>query len=204
MQGDDTLFPQNSYCLQCERGLSAFDTRHRFVASGLWDVPVGKGKRVNISNRLADALVGGWQIGSILTLQSGFPITPNIGGSDRSGTGGGFDRPNATGISPYLDNPTPSQWFNLAAFALAPAGTLGTAGRNSIIGPGIESWDFSMHKDFNIREDQRIEFRWEAFNAANHPVWGTPNTNAINSGFGTISGTRLNMRQMQLALKYVF
>ena len=109
VQGDDTLFPSNSYCVKCEYGLSAFDTRQRFVASGLWDLPVGKGKHVNIANRFANAVVGDWQMGSIVTLQSGFPITPNIGGTDRSGTGGGFDRPNATGVSPYLDNPTTDQ-----------------------------------------------------------------------------------------------
>jgi hypothetical protein len=154
---------------------------------------------------VADAVVGGWQIGSILTAQSGFPITPNVGGSDRSGTGGGFDRPNATGISPYLDNPVPSRWFNIAAFTPNALGTFGTAGRNSVIGPGLLTWDFSTHKDFTVTESQRLEFRWEAFNAANHPVWGTPNTNAnAPAQFGVITGTRTNMRQMQFALKYVF
>ena len=128
VQGDDTLFPANSYCVRCEYGLSAFDTRQRFVATGLWDLPVGKGKQVNISNKVANAVVGDWQVGSIVTLQSGFPITPNIGGTDRSGTGGGFDRPNATGVSPYLDNPTPSKWFNLAAFTVPTPGTYGNVG----------------------------------------------------------------------------
>jgi hypothetical protein len=205
VQGDDTLFPQNSYCVRCERGLSAFDTRHRFVTSGLWDIPIGKGRRVNVSNAFADAVIGGWQIGSIVTAQSGFPITPNVGGSDRSGTGGGFDRPNATGISPYLENPIPSKWFNIAAFTPNALGTFGTAGRNSVIGPGMLTWDFSTHKDFRIREAQTLEFRWEAFNAANHPVWGTPNTNANSPAqFGVITGTRVSMRQMQFALKYIF
>ena len=73
------------------------------------------------------------------------------------------------------------------------------------MGPGMFTWDFSTHKDFQIHEGHRIEFRWEAFNAANHPVWGTPNSNANSSAsFGTITGTRINMRQMQCALKYVF
>ena len=205
VQGDDTLFPQNSYCVRCERALSAFDTRHRFVTSGLWDLPIGKGRRVNLQNKVVDALAGGWQIGSIITLQSGFPITPNVGGSDRSGTGGGFDRPNATGLSPYLSDPQPYRWFDIAAFTPNTPGTFGTAGRNSVIGPHIVAWDFSTHKDFKVTESQYLQFRWEAFNAGNHPVWGTPNTNANSPGsFGTITGTRLSMRQMQLALKYVF
>ena len=73
VQGDDTLFPQNSYCRKCEWALSAFDARHRFVTSDLCDVPIGKGRVVNVTNPLANAMVGGWQVGSIWTVQSGFP-----------------------------------------------------------------------------------------------------------------------------------
>jgi hypothetical protein len=207
VQGDDTLFPQNSYCVRCERGLSAFDTRHRFVTSGLWDIPVGKGRRVDLQSGWLDAIAGGWQLGSIITVQSGFPINPTVGGSDRSGAGGLFDRPNATGISPYLSNPTPSKWFNIAAFTPNTPGTFGNVGRNSIIGPGMFTWDFSTHKDFMMpyAESHRLEFRFEAFNVLNHPVWATPNVNAnAPTQFGVITGTRVNMRQMQLALKYVF
>jgi hypothetical protein len=205
VQGDDTLFPSNSYCIRCERGLSAFDTRQRVVTSGLWDIPIGKGRRMNIQNGFVDAVIGGWQLGSIVTLQSGFPIVVNIGGTDRSQNGSGYDRPNATGISPYLDNPVPAHWFNLAAFALQAPGTLGNAGRNTLVGPGMVSWDFSTHKDFRIREGQTLQFRWEVFNMPNHPVWSNPNANANNSGtFGVIGGTRTNMRNMQFALKYVF
>ncbi len=205
VQGDDTLFPQNSYCVRCERGLSAFDTRQRFVTSGLWDIPIGKGRRVNLQNSFVDAVAGGWQLGSIVTVQTGFPITASVGGSDRSGTGGGYDRPNATGISPYKSDPIPASWFNLAAFTPNTLGTFGTAGRNTLIGPRLLTWDFSTHKDFRIREGQTLQFRWEAFNVMNHPVWSSPNANANNpSTFGVISGTRVGMRQMQFALKYVF
>jgi hypothetical protein len=205
VQGDDVLFLQNSYCVRCDRGLSAFDTRQRFVTSAMWDLPIGKGKRVNIANRFANAVIGDWQTGSIITFQSGFPISVNIGGTDRSGTGSGYDRPNATGLSPYPSSQTPSSWFNLAAFQLQPAGTLGNLGRNAVVGPGMLTWDFSLHKDFRTTEKQRLEFRWELFNAANHPVWASPNYNAnAPSQFGVITGTRINMRQMQFALKYVF
>ena len=207
VQGSDTLFPQNSYCVECERALSAFDTRHRFVTSVLWDVPVGRGRRVDIGNAFADAIVGGWQLGSIVTFQSGFPVTPTVGGSDRSGTGALFDRPNATGVSPYPSNQIPSAWFNLAAFVPNTPGTFGNAGRNSLISPGMETWDFSTHKDFHMpyAESHVLQFRWEVFNLLNHPVWGTPNSNANNPNqFGVITGTRIDMREMQFALKYVF
>src|SRR5262249_18317184 len=88
----DTLFPQNSYCMRCERGLSTFDTRHRAVTSILYDLPVGKGRQMDISNPVLNAVAGGWQLGSIFTLSTGFPLTVTTG-SDRSNTGAGYDRP---------------------------------------------------------------------------------------------------------------
>jgi hypothetical protein len=73
VQGFDTLYPQNSYCLACERGPSAFDTKHRMETSALCDLPVGEGKRLGITNPIANTLIGGWDLGGILTLQSGMP-----------------------------------------------------------------------------------------------------------------------------------
>lgn len=100
-QGFDTLYPQNSYCLACERALSSFDTRHRMVTSVLYELPVGSGKLVPINNPLANNLFGGWQVGGVVTLQSGMPGTLTIGGVDNASTGaGGYDRPNATGANP--------------------------------------------------------------------------------------------------------
>jgi hypothetical protein len=206
VQGFDTLFPQNSYCLKCEWGLSAFDTRHRMATSMLWELPIGKGRKVNVNNGFLNAVVGGWQMGAIWTVQSGFPQTITIGGTDRSGAGGLFDRPNATGVSAYVDNPTPSRWYNPAAFVLQPAGTFGNVGRNTAIGPGIFALDFSAHKEFQMpySEQHALQFRFEAFNALNHPVWGGPNANTQSGGFGTVTGTAINMRELQLALKYIF
>ncbi|MBV9223040.1 MAG: TonB-dependent receptor, partial [Acidobacteriaceae bacterium] len=148
VQGYDTLFPQNSNCLACERGLSSFDVRHRFITSAVYDLPIGKSRTVNVNNGFLNAVVGGWQVGGIWTVQSGLPQTITIGGKDQSVTGNGYDRPNATGISPYLDNPTPSHWYNPAAFVLQPIGTFGNVGRNTAIGPGTFALDFDAHKAF--------------------------------------------------------
>jgi outer membrane receptor protein involved in Fe transport len=211
-QGNDTLFPQNSYCRECERALSSFDTRHRFVTSALWELPFGKGRPVNIDNSFVNAVAGGWQLGSIITLQSGFPLLISQSG-DPSNTGHTFDRPNATGISPYDGwDSTTARWFNPAAYTRTPDGFHGNVGRGSATTPGIFSWDFSMHKDFKFLETHRVQFRFEAFNFPNHPVWGNPNGNIISgtivdgigSNFGIITGTRTNMRNLQLALKYIF
>jgi hypothetical protein len=161
---------------------------------------------MNIDNGFANAIAGGWQTGFIWTIQSGFPQTITIGGVDRSGAGAGFDRPNATGVSPKLDNPSPSRWYNPAAFVQQPAGTFGNVGRNTAIGPGLFALDFSAHKEFRMpySEHHTLQFRFEAFNVLNHPVWGAPNGNILSSGFGTVTGTAVAMRQLQMALKYYF
>jgi hypothetical protein len=203
----DTLFPQNSYCMRCERALSAFDTRHRFVTSVLYELPFGKGRKHSIENSFLNAIAGDWQIGNIFTLSTGFPITVTSG-SDRSNTGAGFDRPlyNA-GVDPNLANRDPERWYNLAAYTVQPFGTFGNVGRNTLITPSIFGWDFSSIKNFNMgfAETHQLQFRFEAFNFPNHPNWGNPNTNAgAPNTFGVITGTRGNMRNLQVALKYSF
>jgi Carboxypeptidase regulatory-like domain len=221
-QGGDngSGIPQNSYCVDpCERGLSAFNVKNRFVVSPLYDLPVGKGQTLNINNRFLNALLGGWQSGGIFTLQSGTPGTLNIGGVDNASTTGGDDRPDATGLSPYLSNPTPSRYYSLAAYYEAPPGQFGNVGRESIVAPGIFNIDFELHKQFRMpyKDNHILQFRFEAFNALNHPNWGMPNLNILagaaqaglpgtdsHTGFGQITSTTTSMRQMQLGLKYVF
>jgi hypothetical protein len=201
----DTLFPQNSGCRDCEYGLSSFHVAHRLVNSVLWDLPFGRGRMRNIENPVLNAIAGGWQVGSILSWQTGFPITVQFG-QDVSRTGAGFDRPNATGIDPNdIAERTTARFFNTAAFQIQPTGTYGNVGRNTLIGPEIFQFDASLLKNFNFTENQYLQFRFEAFNALNHPNWGNPSVNITNpSAFGTIGNTRGNMRQLQLALKYVF
>ena len=220
-QGFDTLFPQDSRCLRCERALSAFDTRHRFVLGGVYDLPVGKGKPLNISNGAADTLIGGWQFSASMTIQSGVPQTITIGGVDNASTGNpGYDRPIYTAIGDgYNADRTPSHWYDPASFVQAPSGSFGNLGRNTMITPHFQSIDFAIHKQFRMpySENHAIQFRLEAFNVFNHPSWGAPSgnilagaqfqgapANAARQGFGVISTTAIPMRQLQLALKYSF
>ena len=127
-------------------------------------------------------------------------------GTDQANTGGGFDRPNATGINPVLprDQQTTEHFFVTDAYVKQPFGSFGNVGRNTLIGPRVLNWDLSAHKNFNFTERQYLQFRWEAFNAINHPNWSNPNVNRNSNAFGTIGGTRISMRQMQFALKYAF
>jgi hypothetical protein len=204
--GGDTLFPQNSYCRSCEKARSSHDTRHRLVTSALWELPFGKGRRFGIDNPVANVIAGGWQLGGILTLQSGFAMTIT-NGLDTSNAGGLFDRPDSTGVNAALPRgeQDPQRFFNTAAFRMNQPGMFGNVGRNTMDTPGIIGFDFAMHKDFRFTEQHRLQFRFEAFNLPNHPNWNNPNTNiAAGSNFGVITGTRGNMRNLQFALKYMF
>jgi hypothetical protein len=203
-QGGDTLFPQNSYNLAADKALSSFHTSHRFVTSGLYQLPFGKGRRWLDRGGVSNVLLGGWELGSLVAIQTGFPLTI-FTGADRSNTGAGFDRPNLIGKANLEgDQRTTDRWFNTAAFQLQPLGTFGSAGRNVLISPGLIQWDASLLKNFNFTERTYLQFRFEAFNAANHPNWGDPNTTANSSAFGRITGTRGTMRELQFGLKLYF
>src|SRR5204862_417260 len=107
----DTLFPQDSFCLDCEWGLSVFDVRHRFVSSILYELPFGDG-RPFAQTGIGSKILGGWQVSTIINASSGFPRTAYVG-TDRSNTGGGQDRPNVTGSEADLpgDQRTIQRWF---------------------------------------------------------------------------------------------
>lgn len=200
----DTLFPQNSFCLDCEWGLSVFDVRHRFVSSVLYELPFGDGKPF-LQNGVGAAILGGWQISTIITKSSGFPRTAYTG-TDRSNTGGGQDRPNTTGVDPTLpsDQQTIARWFNTSAFAVQPAGTWGNAGRNTFFGPGIFNVDASIIRNFRMMGNKTLQFRLEAFNALNNPIWSDPNTTLSSPLYGSITTTRKSMRELQIGVKFVF
>jgi hypothetical protein len=194
----DTLFPQNSNCLECEWGLSVFDVRHRFVTSVLYELPFG-GSKPYLQTGTGAAILGGWQISAIVSASSGFPRTAYTG-TDVSNTGGGQDRPNVVaGQDPNLpaDERTPARWFNTGAFVTQAFGTWGNAGRNTFYGPGIFSIDTSIIRNFPIRS-RSLQFRFEAFNALNQPVWGDPNTTLSSPLSGSITSTRKPMRELQV------
>ena len=199
----DTLFPQDSFCLECEWASSIFDVRHRFVSSVLYELPFGAGKPY-LTDGFGGALLGGWQISAIISLSSGFPRNVTVG-TDRSNTGGGQDRPNATGESVELPSSerTVERWFNTSAYVMQEAGTWGNVGRNTVTGPGITSVDGSLIRNFRIGQNS-LQFRLEAFNALNHPIWGDPTTVLTNPTYGQITTTRRPMREVQLGLKFIF
>lgn len=217
--GTDQIGAQNSYCLECERGLSIFDQKNRFVASTLYQLPFGRG-RTYLNHGLAGAFAGGWELGTIWSIASGSPVSIGDGTCQSNIGASCMDRPNAVpGQSSKLSNPTPHEWFNVQAFALQPQYTFGNLGRNTVIGPPLFSVDSSLKKDVKFTERLSLQLRLDAFNIFNHPNFGSPNNGLVankldangvpipgSGGFGTITSLNsgVSMRQLQVSLKLVF
>ena len=135
-----------------------------------------------------------------MTMSTGTYSTVSVG-TDNSRTGGA-DRPNVVG-DPGVANPTIARWFNTQAFAVGPVGTFGNAGRSVILGPGAWNVDAALSRSFATVENQRIDFRAEAFNLFNHARFGNPVTDMNSPAYGQILSAR-DPRIVQLAVKYVF
>ncbi len=190
-----------------ERGSSAQDMRQRFVGSFVYELPFGKGKSYGSNwGGVADAVLGGWSVGSIVQLYAGTPQHLTVRGNP-AGVGGG-DRPNVvSGQRGILsEGRTLDRFFNTDAFVAAPSFTFGDAGKNLLNGPGTTLWDFSLFKNFRISERVRIQYRFESFNFTNTPRFGFPNSQVGNASFGQINGVtdEGGWRRMQMGLKVVF
>ncbi len=201
--GGDFDFPQNTYDLRGERGPSNFNQTQRFVASLLWEPPLGAG-RAYLNHGLGNAILGGWQLSSIFTIGSGLPYSV-LDGVDQANIGWTPQHATYTGapVNP-AGGQSPQKWFNTAAFSQAQPYTFGNLGRNTMLGPAFFSWDFATEKAIPVFEQQRLQFRFEAFNLPNHPNFSIPNATLPSAAFGTITSTAIAMRQVQLSLKYVF
>jgi len=202
--------PQDMRCRSCEYGLSSFNVPHRFVTSILYNLPFGKGQKFLNQGGIVNQVVGGWQVSTITTLQSGLPIDTTSWDSAGTSFNPNSNRINCVSPSQVLPNPTANAYFNPAAFSNTVAGQYGTCARNNLKGPHQVNIDFSTIKDFRIAERQALQFRMEMFNAPNHVEWGSPSASwgssnvAAPTSFGQIRGTAASMRQIQFALKYNF
>jgi hypothetical protein len=185
-----------------EHARSDFDVDHRLVSSFVYNLPFGRGgKYLSSVSRAADLVVGGWQLNGIVTFQRGFPYS--IYAQDKGGVLDDFDNRAHLIGNPNSGSHTIAQWFNTAAFSQPDAGVIGTSGRNILRGPGINNWDMSVFKNFEIREQVRLQMRLESFNAFNHTQWGGPHHNTADKQFGQITSTR-DARINQVGLKLVF
>ncbi|HEU0138347.1 MAG TPA: carboxypeptidase regulatory-like domain-containing protein [Bryobacteraceae bacterium] len=195
---------QNGRDFSQQRGLCTQHFSHRYTLSWLYDLPFGRGKAfLGNAPRPVEAILGNWQINGILTLRSGSPFTVGQPG-DAPNTGEGSPRPDQVGDANDIEERTVDRFFNTDAFAQADAFRWGTAGRNTVIGPGINNWDFSVFKSFAIDEARRIQFRAEFFNLFNHAEFGFPGASFGTAQFGRISGTSRDPRDIQLSLKFLW
>jgi Carboxypeptidase regulatory-like domain/TonB dependent receptor len=191
--GSENSPPQDSYNLRAERGLASFDVRQHWVNSLVYTLP------------WKNAVLKGWQLSTILTLQDGFPFTINLAGDTAGiggGTGGILIRANPTGTSYQLarDQKSTARWFNPAAFVAPPAFQFGALGRNTVIGPGMVNLDTGVSRTFRIVERVNLQLRGEFFNTVNHPNFNLVGRIINQPNFGAVL-SQFDPRQVQLAAK---
>ncbi|MCI0621615.1 MAG: TonB-dependent receptor [Acidobacteria bacterium] len=194
----------NNSDIRAERGRASFDVRHRAVVSYGYELPFGKGRALAKALPAAvDHLVGGWQIQGITTFRSGLPFTVSATGNASNTQSG--DRPDLIG-DPHLPSEQRSidRWFDSAAFRRQAQFTFGNAGRNILSGPRLANFDFSLFKNFVLRESVTVQFRSEVFNLMNSAHFGQPGATLGTAPFGRIQSTVAPPRQFQFALKLLF
>jgi hypothetical protein len=197
-------------------GLSNYHQPYNSTTSVVWDVPIGRGRRLLAdAPAVLDALVGGWQIAGINSIYAGEPVTFTytpaasfqVSGIQQDFRGANNYRPNVIGdpLAPDADR-TITNYFNRANVVIPtdPSQPFGNATRNSVRGPLFWQVDFLLGKHFAMPwPDGRIEVRAEMFNLFNRTNFRAPNGNRSAAGFGTITGT-YEPRQIQLGVKVIF
>jgi hypothetical protein len=211
--GGEPALASNPFNLRADKGLANFDVRNAGIINASYELPLGPGKPfLSGATGLARALASGWTVNSIVTLQGGFPFTPQL--SYNPSNNGDTKNPVRPFVNPAFTGPvilgSPTQWFNPAAFLAPPAGSgfYGNLGRDTLIGPGLATWDLSFLKDTAIRESLRLQFRAELFNLLDRANFNTPNaivfTPALSPTAGVITSTSTTSRQVQFGLKLLW
>ncbi len=200
--GGQTGGPQTVTCLDCNRGPSGFDVRHRAVVSYVWDLPFGNGRRYDAHHRFANAVIGGWQFSGITTLTTGRPFNVGLASGVNDGAPSWPDRV----CDGRLDNRTADRWFDTSCFVAPAPNTYGNVGRGILYSPGHINFDTSFVKNNRFGPDSRLnlQFRFEAYNLFNTPYLGFPNASVGNPSMGRITSTVADNRSLQLAMKFEF
>jgi hypothetical protein len=197
----ESSIPQNDDDLRAEKG-PACDVRNRVAVSAVYDVPAWGRSSVT------HAMTKNWQTSAIFQAQSGFPLTISVfGDTANAGTALGENpvRANLTGKPVFgAGTRNATTWFNPAAFAAPPAYSFGNVGRNSVVGPGMETLDVSVLRGFALSENLRLETRGEFFNTLNHTNLGTPNRFVNTAGFGSITEVTTPGREIQVSARLSF
>src|SRR5208282_2815270 len=187
------------------RGISYLNIPKLWVTNLVYVTPTLSG-----SNLFMRQTLGGWELSGIITLQSNYPFTIAGGYGDNSGSLQGGDRADVVPGQSFNVRPgSKSQWlneyFNTAAFTQNANGTFGDSGKNLFQGPPISTMDIAFAKNWTIVEGYRLQFRWEMFNALNHPSFADPDSNVQDGNYGKVTGQGpIVARFMQAGLKFTF
>jgi hypothetical protein len=198
---------QNVYDLGAEWGLASSNVPVRVTMGWTYQLPFGKGARFLNHNAALNYVVGGWAVNGLAIIQSGFPLFI-YQTNQNSVIGTGEQRPNATGTSPAMSGSPEDKlnsYINAAAFSAAPAFSFGNLSRNiGYRGPGEGNFDLSVFKTVAVKERFKAEFRAEALNALNTPLFSNPNTLFGSSNFGKLVYQTNTPRELQLGLRFKF
>jgi hypothetical protein len=194
----------NMYNRRPEREPAPNNVPHNFIAGYVWQLPVGKGKSVDLQNRWLDGFIGGWEMSGITNFVSGMNFTI-VAAGDPANVLAGEERANATGVPIERLDPRTNNLlgFVTAAYSTPLKGTFGNLGRNTQHGFGVNNWDMSFSKNFGISklgEASRIQIRAEFFNLFNHTQFNNPAATVNTSTFGLVNSTR-DPRILQLGGK---
>jgi hypothetical protein len=196
--GNGPVAPWN---IELNRGNSYSDVRRQWAFSAAYELPVGKGKPLLNHGGAVNAILGGWQLASLVTMRSGIPFTVTTSGGLTNA--GGADRPNRIGNGTLPSGqPTIDHWFDTTAFTVQPQYTYGNSGRNILFGPTLRNLDLSLSKSFAITEGKRLQFRAESFNFTNTPAFGQPGATLNGLGVGQITSAG-DPRRIQFGLKFI-
>jgi len=195
---------QNAYNYRAEYGSSDFDVRQRVSVSYIYELPFGRGKAWANQPGIARAVLGGWQLSGVTSLQTGLPFTPILS-YDPTNTGISTARPNViAGAAFYPANQGPSDWYNASAFVAPAAYTYGNAGRDILVGPRTRNNDVGLQRTATFKERFTLQFSAQAFNLFNTPQFGLPNNKIGVSTTGVITTVVTPERQFQLGLHLSF
>src|SRR5262249_25268752 len=199
--------PQNPYDLASEYSLANVDSPLRWSTGFTWELPFGRGKKM-LTNKVLDYAVGGWSVNALSVYQSGFPVQITQATNNNSVFGYASQRPGATGVSPVTSGALEDRltnYINRDAFTTSARGAFGNISRTlGMRGPGQANWDASIFKTFSIAERFKAQFRAEALNAFNTPMFAAPNTSFGSGSFGRITSQVNFSRMMQLGLRLFF
>jgi hypothetical protein len=201
--GGEPALVSNPFNLALDKGLANYDVRNVAAINATYLLPFGQ----------KNLLTSGWTLNSIVTLQGGFPFTPQL--SYNPSNNGDTRNPVRPYVNPAFTGPvilgSPNGYFNTNAFLAPPpnSGFYGNLGRDTLIGPALATWDFSVLKDIPLHERLRLQFRAEFFNILNHTNFNTPNAitftpTGVSPTAGVITSTATTSRQIQFALKLLW